>query len=168
MAYRPRPQPNPQIEQAKAFTNEFLADTANTTNIRIQNLIARNAALGGDPRGYTFQGIRYSSAPTTEFIPDILPVLEKDAEALYLRAQNLQAFRTKLTQALVSILSRCGDNIHQFRDALPEPFVSTISLAVYPRTRAEGFMLKAQPTLAASYRVIDEAVLFLNRYRLLD
>lgn len=164
-----KPAPNPNQLTAKAYANEFLEEVTNETNSRIQNLIDRNAQIGGDPRGYTFQGIDYSDGlASTDYIPPIDPSLEQDAYAIYLRAERLQAMRTKLEQALTSILQRCHNDISRFRDALPDKFADRVSLDVYPRSRPYGFMLKAHPMLEAPYRVIDEALTYVDRYRLLD
>lgn len=172
MASKPRPQPNPLVNLANAYTNEFLQETADETNSRITNLIARNANLGGDVRGYTFANTIYSQDPSAHeknsFIPEIEPALVKDAEALFMRAARLQAMRTKLQQALSTIFGRCGQDMQIIRDSMPDAFVQLTSLDVYPRHRPQGFMLKAAPTLAASYRVIDEALIYRLRYRLLD
>ena len=172
MAYKPRPQPNPIIDLALSFTNEFFQETTDFTNDKILTLITRNANLGGDPIGYTYANIRYSENPQahdkTVYLPEILPELEKDAEALYLRAGRLHAMRTKLHQALTSIFSRCNQDMQLIRDAVPDAFAALTSLDVYRRSRPQGFLLRAAPTLAAPYRVIDESLTYRDRYRLLD
>jgi len=165
---RPPLPPNQFVETGKSYANEFLKDTTDETNNKIRNLITRNTQLGGDPRGFTYAGIRYSNAPATEFIPEIDDSLKEIAEALYHRGDRLQKMREMLAQTLTTILKRCNGDIDMFRNALPDRFVEVISLSAYPRTRPEGFLLKAQPLLAASYRSIDEAINFRNRYRLLD
>lgn len=163
------PLPSDQVIQTgKIFANEFLKDTTYETTNRIRNLITRNAQLGGDPRGFTYAGIRYSNAPATEFIPEIDDSLKEAAEALYHRSDRLQKMREMLSQALTTILKRCNEDIVMFRNALPDRFVEMTSLSTYPRSRPEGFLLKAQPLLAATYRSIDEAITLRNRYRLLD
>lgn len=168
--YNQKPQPNVNLLTAETYTNEFLQETTNETAARIGNLITRNGSLTGAHQGYTYQGITYTQVvlDSTVYVPPIDPSLEKDAEALYLRAERLTAMRTKLQQALVSILGRCGGNIQTFRDALPEKFVECVSLSVFPRMRTYDFLLKTNPMLAAPYRVIDEAILYRDRYRLLD
>jgi hypothetical protein len=164
-----KPAPNPNKLTAQACASEFVAELIDEIASRITNLIQRNATLGGDPRGYTFQGIDYSGGyAASEYIPPIDPTLETEAYALYLRTNRLQVMRSKLEQALASILQRCGNVVTTFRDALPDEFIERVSLDVYPRTRPYGFMLKAHPMLEASYRVIEEALVFVLRYRLLD
>lgn len=167
MARAPLP-PNPVLQTATVLANEFLEEPTNETTSRIQNLMARNTNLGGHPQGYTFRGIRYApNADKHDYIPDIDPSLEKEAEALYYRSESLQIMRTKLIQALSALHQRFTE-FTVLRDALADAFIEATQLSVYPRLRPQHFYLKAYPMLAAPFRVIDEAILFRDRYRLLD
>ena len=168
MARAPQP-PNQVVQNAQIIANEFLKETNDETVSRYTNLVSRNLQLGGSDLGYVFKGIPFlvPGAPKHEYVPEIHPTLERDAEAHYLRAQNLDTMRTKLAQALSTIHLRCKDDIQVFRDALPDAFVEVTQLAVYRRQRPQHYYLKAYPMLTAPYRVIDEAILFRDRYRLL-
>lgn len=133
------------------------------------NLIQQNAVLGGDKRGYVFQGhkVSFVEIPVTDYLPDISDALLTKAEALFLRSQNLQTMRSKVEQALRSIFARCYQDVEIMKDALPDAVLELADLN-HLRSRPQGFLLKTQPMLAAPYRVLDEAVIFDQRYRLLD
>jgi hypothetical protein len=173
--YRPRPRvdPNPNQGFVEHIANQFLREVSEATEEKGRNLISLNDQLGGSPKGYTYAGLSFLSDPTllddkTLYLDPIHPSLEKDAEAFHLRASRLQGMRTKLTQALATILQRCNGDVQTFRDALPDELVNLTQLESYPRNRQPGFLLKAQPMLAATYRSIDDAIHYHNRYRLLD
>ena len=163
----PQP-PNRTLTTSQTIALEFLKDTINDTRDRFHNLIIQNQCLGGDALGYTFQGHRQTRQITDEYLSEIHPSLEPKAEALFLRQQNQNAMITKLQQAMGAVFQRCKEDLQILRDALPDKFVEHTQLSVYSRQRPQAYYLKVHPMLAAPYRVIDEAILFRDRYRLLD
>ena len=169
---RPRPQPNPKSSLANHLASEFLSTTTELSTAMMNRLILANAHEGGSLLGFSYEGILFSHHDQvhkrTEFVEEIHESLKTVAQALYLRCETLRAMQLKLQQALVTIIARCRDDYQTIYDALPDEFRKGTQLETMVRVRPMSSLLKANPMLNASYRVIDEAIAFRNMYRLLD